>query len=237
MINTKISSLNVTCFENILEATDYIENNCINVPTIAVALNPEKIVKSKSCDETSEILSKADLLYLDGIGAVKVAQARVGKPVARIPGCELWESLMARCGEKVIPVFLIGATEETLLKTKKKLEVQYNVPIVGAINGYFESIDDVITSIKISSPKVICVAMGSPKQELVMSQIKDSGVNCFMMGVGGTYDVYTGKVKRAPDFFCNLGLEWFYRLLKQPQRILRQLSLLKFLYLYFKRDI
>jgi UDP-N-acetyl-D-mannosaminouronate:lipid I N-acetyl-D-mannosaminouronosyltransferase len=86
-------------------------------------------------------------------------------------------------------------------------------------------------------PDILTVALGSPKQEQFMSKCKARGVTAFMMGVGGTYNVFTGSVKRAPKFWCDLGLEWFYRLLLEPTRIKRQTRLLKFLWLFMAKKL
>uniref|UniRef100_UPI001E3E4ED2 WecB/TagA/CpsF family glycosyltransferase n=1 Tax=Vibrio parahaemolyticus TaxID=670 RepID=UPI001E3E4ED2 len=113
----------------------------------------------------------------------------------------------------------------------------YGVNIVGFSDGVFESEDDTIMYIQTLKPDILTVAMGSPKQEIFMQKCRDAGIDAFMMGVGGTYNVFVGAADRAPKAWCNLNLEWLYRLLKEPSRIFRQVRLLKFLWLAITRKI
>nr|WP_252306307.1 WecB/TagA/CpsF family glycosyltransferase [Vibrio alginolyticus] len=117
-----------------------------------------------------------------------------------------------------------------MLRTVDKLK-QQGVNVVGSQDGYFSDEELLINEIRRSGAKILSVALGSPKQELFMKKAKDSGLTCFMMGVGGTYNVFVGEVKRAPDFWCRLNLEWLYRLLSEPSRIFRQIKLTKYVYL------
>lgn len=213
---------------------DIIMNGCGKT---AVAINPEKIIKSRESQEVFETLLSADILYLDGIGAVKVAEQKLQTKLSRIPGCELWEQLMIASSYNNKSVFLVGAEEQVVSKTKSLLEDRYNVNVVGYANGFFENENHLINEILDIKPDIVSVALGSPKQELFMQKCRDAGVESFMMGVGGTYNVFTGSVNRAPDIFCKFGLEWAYRLLKEPSRVFRQTSLLKFIFLAFRKKL
>jgi UDP-N-acetyl-D-mannosaminouronate:lipid I N-acetyl-D-mannosaminouronosyltransferase len=145
--------------------------------------------------------------------------------------------LMKSSGERNIPVFLIGASPAVLNNTIEKLQTSYSTNIVGHSDGYFTNEEQLILEIKNSGAKLVTVAMGSPKQELFINKCKEAEIQAFFMGVGGTYDVFTGNVKRAPKLFCDLGLEWFYRLASQPSRIIRQGNLLKFFWLYITKKL
>ena len=233
MINvTDISIIPVHCFSSIREAVLYISNH--GAGKIAVAINPEKILSSMESKTVKDTLLSADIRYLDGIGAVKVAEKKLSTKLTRIPGCELWESLMRDAGVNGKTVFLLGATESVLSRTHDKLENELNVNVVGTNDGYFENDDVVVSKILQCQPDILTVAMGSPRQEKFMLKCKAAGVNAFMMGVGGTYNVFVGEVKRAPTIFCSLGLEWFYRLISEPTRFKRQFKLLTFIWLYFR---
>lgn len=236
MIKVNIGGIDVDCFNNLLEATEYILENCLSTATVAVAINPEKIMMYRQSSEIAKIIDSANLRYLDGMGAAFAASKKLNKKVNRIPGCELWESLMIRSTAHKSPVYLIGSSKEVLAATVNKLG-KLGVNIVGSHDGYYKNESDVINDIIFKSPKILCVALGSPRQEVFMLKCKEQGVNCFMMGVGGTFDVYTGSVTRAPDFFCNLNLEWLYRLLSQPSRIFRQMNLIKYLILYLRNKL
>jgi UDP-N-acetyl-D-mannosaminouronate:lipid I N-acetyl-D-mannosaminouronosyltransferase len=109
------------------------------------------------------------------------------------------------------------------------------VNIVGSQDGYFKPEDRtaLFERIRLSGAKIVTVAMGSPKQEILMRDCRNVYPDALYMGVGGTYDVFTGHVKRAPKVWRELGLEWLYRLLSQPTRWRRQLKLLKFLGYYY----
>jgi len=224
----KLCDFNVDCFTNISAASEYIMENCLNKPTIAIAINPEKVLQCIDDIEVAKIIHSADIRYLDGIGAVKVAERKLRKKLSRIPGCDLWAELMRISADNDTRVFLLGASSIVINATKKGLR-ESGVNVVGAIDGYFDDTEDVIERIISSKPNILAVAMGSPKQEKFMFQCKEKGLNCFMMGVGGSFDVYSGKVKRAPVIWCKLNLEWLYRLLMQPSRIFRQLRLFRFL--------
>ncbi|KFC00931.1 putative UDP-N-acetyl-D-mannosaminuronic acid transferase [Trabulsiella guamensis ATCC 49490] len=146
-------------------------------------------------------------------------------------GADLWEALMARAGAEGTPVFLVGGKPDVLAQTDDKLRQQWNVNIVGSQDGYFppEQRQALFERIRDSGAAIITVAMGSPKQEIFMRDCRQVYPGALYMGVGGTYDVFTGHVKRAPKVWQNLGLEWLYRLLSQPSRIKRQLKLLRYL--------
>lgn len=235
----QVNGLTVTCFENKSDAVDFIYENFIlkSMPGSAIAVNPEKIVKSVEDENTKLILEKASFLYPDGIGVVKLLKHRFGGSISRIPGCELWELLMNKAAIEGTPVYLLGAKPEVVAQTAERLSSEFNTKIVGYRDGYFSDEIDVIDSIKSSGAKIVAIALGSPKQEFLIEKCINEGVNAFFMGVGGTFDVYTGNVDRAPEIFLKLNLEWFYRLASQPTRWRRQLNLVKFIQLAFKNEI
>ena len=128
-------------------------------------------------------------------------------------------------------VFLIGGKPEVLAETQAKLRERWKVNIVGSQDGYFsaDQRQQLFERVRDSGAKIVTVAMGSPRQEILMRDCRLVYPAALYMGVGGTYDVFTGHVHRAPKFWQNLGLEWFYRLLLQPSRIKRQFRLLRYL--------
>lgn len=235
--SVKIYDFEVLCFSSLDSASSSIISSSLDKATIAVAINPEKILSSMNNKSTYDALSVADIRYLDGIGTVKLAERKVKHKLSRIPGCELWLELMKRAGELQLPVFILGSSNDVIHLTVKKLASEFNSNIVGFNDGYFADDDLMIERIIEAKPKILSVALGSPRQEIFMKKCKDKGLNCFMMGVGGTYNVYTGVVKRAPKIWCNLNLEWLYRLLCEPTRIKRQIKLLDFIRLSFLKKI
>lgn len=229
MFKTTIGNIPVDCFQDIEQAAGHILSD--GTSKIAVAINPEKILASLTNESVKDALMSADIRYLDGIGAVKLAESRLGQKLSRIPGCELWESLMIESPKYGKSVFLLGATDSVVNTTKDKLISEYGVNVVGVHDGFFKDEKAMVEKLLELKPDILTVAMGSPRQELFMQKCRDSGLESFMMGVGGTYNVFVGAADRAPESWRKLNLEWLYRLVKEPSRIWRQLKLIKFIWL------
>ncbi|GAB2949457.1 lipopolysaccharide N-acetylmannosaminouronosyltransferase [Hafnia psychrotolerans] len=197
-----------------------------------VAMNAEKVLATESQPEIAELIGRAEYKYADGISIVRSIRRKYPRAkVSRIPGVDLWEGLMQRAGQEGTPVFLIGGKPDVLEQTEAKLRAQWNVNIVGSQNGYLtpQQRDSLFERVKASQAAIITVAMGSPRQEVLMYDCQVVHPDALYMGVGGTYDVFTGHVKRAPKIWQKLGLEWLYRLIRQPSRLGRQIKLLKYL--------
>ncbi|HBK3314797.1 TPA: lipopolysaccharide N-acetylmannosaminouronosyltransferase [Escherichia coli] len=197
-----------------------------------VAINAEKMLTIEDNAEVRELINAAEFKYADGISVVRSVRKKYPQAqVSRVAGADLWEELMARAGKEGTPVFLVGGKPEVLAQTEAKLRNQWNVNIVGSQDGYFkpEQRQALFERIHASGAQIVTVAMGSPKQEIIMRDCRQVHPDALYMGVGGTYDVFTGHVKRAPKIWQTLGLEWLYRLLSQPSRIKRQLRLLRYL--------
>jgi len=235
-----VSGLSVKLFDSMENAVDAIISPQGNViPGSAIAINPEKIIKARDDSFINDILHSATIRFADGIGVVRTLARKSGKRVTRIPGCELWEEVMKKAGEYQLPVFLIGAKPDVIEQTKNKLAKQYQVNVCGYQNGYFnsEQEDALIARLVELKPSIVSVALGSPRQEILINRFREVCPDTFFIGVGGTYDVYTHNVKRAPEFFRALNLEWFYRLASQPTRFGRQVNLLNYLYLELFRKL
>lgn len=197
-----------------------------------VAINAEKVLTIESQPEIAELISRAEYKYADGISIVRSIRRKYPEAkVSRIAGADLWEGLMQRAGQEGTPVFLIGGKPEILEQTQAKLRAKWKVNIVGSQDGYFtaQQRDALFERVKASGAAIVTVAMGSPKQEVLMRDCQAVHPQALYMGIGGTYDVFTGHVKRAPKIWQKLGLEWLYRLIRQPSRLGRQLKLLKYL--------
>lgn len=205
---------------------------------VLVAINAEKMILAEENPEIATLLAEAEYKYADGISIVKSILRKYphSRPLTRIAGADLWEALMQRAGKLGVPVFLLGATPEVLAQTAEKL-AQWQVNIVGSQDGYFADEQAVIAKIQQSGAKFVSVALGSPKQERFMQKARTVYPDCLYMGVGGTYDVFVGKVKRAPKCWQDVGLEWLYRLLQQPTRWRRQVRLLKYAWYYVTKRL
>ncbi|MGK3113999.1 lipopolysaccharide N-acetylmannosaminouronosyltransferase [Candidatus Pantoea formicae] len=205
-----------------------------------VAMNAEKMLTLEEDAQLRALIAEAEFKYPDGISIVRSLRKKYPElQVSRIAGADLWEALMERAGRTGIPVFLIGGRQAVLDETCDKLRRQWNVNIVGRQDGYFAPAerDELFARIAASGAKIVTVAQGSPRQELLMRDCRAHWPQALYMGVGGTYDVFTGHVTRAPRIWQNLGLEWLYRLIRQPSRLRRQLKLLKYLRYHWRGDL
>ncbi|WP_179343796.1 WecB/TagA/CpsF family glycosyltransferase [Winogradskyella ursingii] len=194
---------------------------------ILVAVNAEKILHAT--DESRKIINR-NLGYPDGIGAVWALQKKGHKSAVKIPGCELWLDMIAKHYQSK-SFYLVGAKQEVIEATVNQLTSEFaGINICNFRNGYIKTEQeelDLIEDIKKHQPDVIFVAMGSPKQEELMERIQKQHQAVYQ-GLGGSFDVYTGNVKRAPEWWVKNNMEWAYRLINQPSRIKRQIHLVKF---------
>lgn len=201
---------------------------------ILVAINAEKLNNNNII--LTQIINQ-NIGYPDGIGAVW-ALKRKGLKSIKIAGAEFWLDIIVEFLETKT-FYFIGSTQEVIEKTITKLKQEFpNIKIQGYRNGFFNEEDKevLIRDFKRLKPDIIFVAQGSPRQELLMNYFLKQYPSLYM-GLGGSFDVYCGNKKRAPKIFIDLGLEWFYRLIKEPTRIKRQLNLLKFGIKVLKNDI
>jgi len=204
-----------------------------NKAQTVIAVNPEKVIKSQSDPELLQFLNQSGLLIPDGIGVVMAVRLLIGENISRVPGAELMPAICEQSLTKGYKLFLLGASSEVNNKAVKALEEKYQgINIVGNRDGYFDESDmpEIIKEINESAANVLFVALGSPRQELWMEKYLAQTNIKVCQGVGGTFDVLAGNVRRAPLLFRMLNLEWFYRLVSQPSRIFRQKALPKFAY-------
>lgn len=200
-------------------------------PTFIVTANPEIVMFAKKTPSFSNLLKKADYITADGIGIIK-ASKKLNTPLPeRVTGYDILCDLLVLANKKNFSVYFLGAKEDTLDLAVKNVGENYpNLKIAGSHHGYFDINDEkIITNIKNTNPDFIFVALGFPRQEEWIAQAKDEIGKGIFIGVGGSFDVLAGTVKRAPVFWQKLHLEWFYRLLKQPSRFKRMLAIPKFM--------
>ncbi len=202
-----------------------------------IAINPEKVIKSQESADLLTWLHKASLVIPDGIGVVIAAKLLQKAEIERVPGSELMPAICKQSLSKGYKLFLYGASPTTIEKTVANLKAAYpGIQIVGYQDGYLpqDEMQSLIDKINLSGANIIFVALGSPKQELWMDKYLNQLPNIRVcQGVGGTFDVIAGTVKRAPEFFINIHCEWLYRLLSQPKRLLRQTALPMFAFKVF----
>jgi len=216
---------------------------------IAISFNPEIVMRAREDPAAAQVLREADLCYPDGVGAVWAA-ARQGAmrrvaagtvltsegPVTRwrrveperVPGIELAERVLELAAERELAVFFLGAApgvaEEAAARQVQRLP---QLKVVGTHHGYFslEEETTVVEKVRATGAQVLLVAMGAPRQELFIYRHRESMGVRLAMGVGGSFDVWAGRVKRAPGWVQAAKMEWLYRLLTNPKRLRRQLAL------------
>ena len=156
------------------------------------------------------------------------------KNAVKIPGCELWLKIIASTYKTGKTFYLVGSKQEVIEATVNKLKIDYpGIKIVNYRNGYIKTEEEkqqLLDDIADKKPDVVFVAMGSPKQELLMEEMSKRH-QAIYQGLGGSFDVYTGNVERAPEWWIKHNLEFAYRLIRQPSRIKRQIHLVRFLFL------
>lgn len=219
-----LNGMKVYPFTSVSELLAFIDER----KGILVAVNAEKVMKAT--DETCRIVND-NIGYSDGAG-VKVAMRRKGrKDAIRIAGCDLWLDIV-QAWHQSKTFYLIGGRQEVIDDTIERLKKDFpGIRILGYRNGYLKTSDErqaLIDDIAGKHPDVVFVAMGSPVQELLMADMQASH-QAIYQGLGGSFDVYTGRVKRAPKWWQDHNLEFLYRFLKQPQRYRREVYRLKFL--------
>lgn len=200
-----------------------------NPEILYTSLNNDTLLKSFK-DDTA-------LIIPDGVGTI-VASKIIGSPIKeKIPGIEIMDKLLKKFNKDGRKVYLLGAKEETLKKCIETLRDIYpNLNIVGSHNGYFDlnNCENIVEDIKNSKAEAIFIAMGCPRQEIFINKYIYELPCKIFMGVGGSFDVIAGNVGRAPKIMISLGLEWLYRVAKEPSRIKRLGSIPKFLFIVIK---
>lgn len=195
-----------------------------------VTPNPEIVMRAREDEGMLSAAQNAELVIPDGIGVIYGAKI-LGTPLKeRVPGIDFTSSLMEKMNEEGRSVFLFGSKPGVADKAAENLAKKFpRLRFVGTNDGYFSDDEPIIEKINRAKPDLMLVCLGAPKQEKWMQRNAprlDVGI---MIGAGGSLDVFAGVVERAPEKWQKLGLEWLYRLLKEPKRIIRMMNLPKFL--------
>jgi len=202
--------------------------------------NTEIVMACKEDEKLREIVNSGDLIIPDGIGLIHASNIK-NKPLKeRVTGFDLSIKILEIANREGYSLYLLGGKDGVAKEAGKNIEKNYpNINIVGYHHGYFKGshIGDkdhpeevaIIDEIVKKKPDIIFVGLGFPKQEIWIEENKDRLPSKVIIGNGGTMDILSGNTKRAPEIFQRLGLEWLYRLIKEPSRIKRQLVLPKFM--------
>ena len=192
----------------------------------AVTPNPEFLLLAKKHEGFKSALNGADLVVADGIGVVKAAKI-LGRPLkAKVPGIDLAEGLCARLAASGGRLFLLGAKPGVARQAGENLVKKYpGLTVCGVHDGYFKEDGPIVEEIRAARADVVFVCLGAPKQELWMVKHGAATGAKLLLGLGGSLDVFAGVAQRAPEGWQRMGLEWLYRLLKEPKRIGRMARL------------
>ena len=195
-----------------------------------VTPNPEIVEACRENGAARAAVNGADLVLPDGIGIIKGA-AMLGTPLKeKTPGIEFAAHMMERMAGEGMSLYLLGAKPGIAEQAAEKLSAQYpGLEIAGTHDGYFKEDGPVVEDIRQSGADCVFVCLGAPKQEFWMAKNGPATGARLLCGLGGSLDVFAGTVERAPKFFCDHGLEWFYRLCKEPKRIGSMMKLPLFL--------
>ncbi|QLK86935.1 WecB/TagA/CpsF family glycosyltransferase [Staphylococcus sp. 17KM0847] len=201
-----------------------------------VTANPEIVQYASETPQYAEVIQQADYVVPDGIGIVHAARLLKTPLQARVPGIELMELCFGIAEKERKKVFLLGAKEEVLNKAIHRIQSRYPNIIIKGHHGYINQ-DDVSIAEEICAfnPDFLFVGMGYPKQEEWIQMYRKCFTHTVMMGVGGSIDVWSGEVKRAPLIWQKLNLEWLYRSIKDIKRIKRLQRLPKFVWAVLKQ--
>ncbi|WP_431237373.1 WecB/TagA/CpsF family glycosyltransferase [Mycolicibacterium aichiense] len=190
-----------------------------------VVVNVDKLVKASRDEDLRRIINECALINVDGMPVVWASRL-LGKGLKeRVAGVDLFEALMERSAEKAWRIYLLGAREEVVSGVKGLYERKYpGLIVAGYRNGYWKPDEEaaVVDQITAARADLLFVAISSPKKEQFLGRYQAQMKVPFAMGVGGTFDVAVGKVKRAPVWMQKSGLEWFYRFLQEPRRMFRR---------------
>ena len=219
---------NLTMEESVVAVGDLIATGR---PNQHVAVNVDKLVKAAEDENIRRIINRSALVSADGMPVVWASRL-LGTPLkARVAGIDLFEALMARAPREGWRVFLLGAHEPVVARVKAIYERRYpGLVVAGYRDGYWRPEEEasVAAQVRDARPHILFVAISSPAKEKFLDRWQHEMQVPFAMGVGGTFDVAAGVVRRAPLWMQRSGLEWFYRFLQEPRRMFAR---------YFVRDL
>ena len=227
-----VGGVPVSPFDSLAACAQHIlAEVCSGAGGFAIAINAEKVITCSRDRNVQETVEHATLRYPDGAGVV-VAMRLKGVRSTRVAGADLWLEILRQGRGQRLNVALIGAKPEVLNATRRRLEADFpDVSVLVARNGYdgTRDLDALTRELAAAQPDLVFVALGSPKQELLIERFRTAHPGGFYMGLGGSFDIYAGVKKRAPLWMQRRGLEWLYRFLSEPSRAPRETKRLKFL--------
>lgn len=222
-----VSFDNVTMEEALDRAEELI---AAGGPHLVVTPNAEIVQQANQDEEFSALIAGADLVIPDGVGVIYASKI-LGRPLkGRVPGVDFAAGLMERMAAKGQKLFLLGAKPGVAEEAAARLAAEHPGLIVcGTHDGYFKEDGPVADAVKQSGADVVFVCLGAPKQEKWIVKNGEATGASLLIGLGGSLDVFAGKVERAPEAWQKVGMEWLYRTIKEPTRLKRVAKLPLFL--------
>lgn len=220
ILNTTIDVLNVQDTIDLVE--EYVR---LKEPLHLMGVNADKINELNKNERLKQIVNSCGIINADGASVIK-ASKYLGKPLPeRVAGIDLMQSLVKLSAEKGYSVYLLGAKQEVVEKTAEVLKNNYpKLNLVGIHNGYFKESEwpDISNKLKELRPDFVFVGITSPMKEYLIEYLQDDGNDSVFMGVGGSFDVISGKIPRAPKWMQDSGLEWLFRVIQEPRRLFKR---------------
>lgn len=187
-----------------------------------IVVNSAKIVYSQNDEYLRKAINNSNIINVDGMAVVWALRLLGYKINERVSGIDLFYNLLYLCEKKGYRPFFLGATDEVLSKMINNISLKYpKLKIAGYNNGFWLDLDekDIISKIEFSNPDMLFIGISSPKKELFLDKYNNKLKIPFSMGVGGSFDILSGRTKRAPLWMQRSGLEWLYRVLQEPKRM------------------
>ena len=220
ILNTTIDVLNTQDTINLVEK--YVLQK---EPLHLMGVNADKINELNKNERLMQIVNSCGVINADGASVIK-ASKYLGKPLPeRVAGIDLMQSLVQLSEEKGYSVYLLGAKQGVVEKTAEVLKRDYpKLKIVGVHNGYFSQSEwsEISETIKSNKPDFVFVGITSPIKEYLIEYLQDDGNDAVFMGVGGSFDVISGNIRRAPKWMQKAGLEWLFRVIQEPRRLFKR---------------
>ena len=225
--NKRITILNTTIdVLNTKETIDLVEEYVkTKTPLHLMGVNADKINEVNENELMKEIVNSCGIINADGASVI-LASKYLGKPLPeRVAGVDLMQDLVKLSAEKGYSIYLLGAKQEVVEKTEKVLKERHkDLLIKGIHNGYFKEDywKEITKELKKKKPDFVFVGITSPMKEYLIEYLQNDGNNCVFMGVGGSFDVISGNIPRAPKWMQKANLEWLFRVMQEPKRLFKR---------------
>ena len=220
ILNTSIDVLNMQ------ETVDLVEKYILaKEPLHLIGVNADKINEINRNEEMKRIVNSCGVINADGASVVLAGKFLNKELPERVAGIDLMDRLVAMSAQKGYSIYLLGAKEEVVQKTASVLKEKYpSLMIEGVHNGYFKKEDWPVISqeIKEKDPDIVFVGITSPLKEYLVEYLQNDGNKAVFMGVGGSFDVISGNIPRAPEWMQKANLEWLFRMAQEPKRLFKR---------------